>query len=247
MPKMIVTAVYAITNNNEQRTMNYLKQTQTNPILSRAKLAVSKVEPSRDLSKQLSAPVTPAQASQTYAEGQEYCRGRFGGRNHKLKTVQGAGISGPHIVNLQTPKSIGILAIKFRKLVGFNRSEPAGKRSFCLLDRKCRLVIEYGICVIFADKKLAVRVIHIQTDPITVGALQENLQIEYVGVCDIDANIKVGNNEMVGEFYGCLGHCRAGAYGVRQRQIELAAVNMNCVGETDGRENHHEEKRRNYP
>jgi hypothetical protein len=33
-PKMVVTAVITMTNNNEQRTMNYLKQTQSNPILS---------------------------------------------------------------------------------------------------------------------------------------------------------------------------------------------------------------------
>ncbi len=33
MPKMVVTAVYTMTNNNEQRTANYSKQTQTNPIL----------------------------------------------------------------------------------------------------------------------------------------------------------------------------------------------------------------------
>jgi hypothetical protein len=33
MPKMLTTAVAAITNNNEPRTMNYLKRTQTNPIL----------------------------------------------------------------------------------------------------------------------------------------------------------------------------------------------------------------------
>jgi hypothetical protein len=32
--KMIVTSVTAMTTNNEQRTMNYLKQTQTNPILN---------------------------------------------------------------------------------------------------------------------------------------------------------------------------------------------------------------------
>jgi hypothetical protein len=32
MPKMVVTAVYAMTNNNEQRTTNYSKQTQSNPI-----------------------------------------------------------------------------------------------------------------------------------------------------------------------------------------------------------------------
>ena len=45
--KMVVTLVITMTNNNEQRTMNYSKQTQSNPILSRAQ--------SRDLSKQLSA------------------------------------------------------------------------------------------------------------------------------------------------------------------------------------------------
>jgi hypothetical protein len=32
MPKMIVTAVYAMTNNNEQPTFNYSKRTQTKPI-----------------------------------------------------------------------------------------------------------------------------------------------------------------------------------------------------------------------
>jgi hypothetical protein len=31
-PKMVVTAVYTMTNNNEQRTTNYSKQTQTKPI-----------------------------------------------------------------------------------------------------------------------------------------------------------------------------------------------------------------------
>jgi hypothetical protein len=31
-PKMVVTAVYTMTNNNEQRTTNYSKQTQSNPI-----------------------------------------------------------------------------------------------------------------------------------------------------------------------------------------------------------------------
>jgi hypothetical protein len=31
MPKMVVTAVYTMTNNNEQRTMNCSKQTQTKP------------------------------------------------------------------------------------------------------------------------------------------------------------------------------------------------------------------------
>jgi len=31
-PKMVVTAVYTMTNNNEQRTMNCSKQTQTKPI-----------------------------------------------------------------------------------------------------------------------------------------------------------------------------------------------------------------------
>ncbi len=34
MPKMVVTTVFTMTNNNEQRTMNYSKQTQSNPILS---------------------------------------------------------------------------------------------------------------------------------------------------------------------------------------------------------------------
>jgi hypothetical protein len=34
MPKMIVTAVYAMTNNNEQPTFNYSKRTQTKPIYS---------------------------------------------------------------------------------------------------------------------------------------------------------------------------------------------------------------------
>jgi hypothetical protein len=34
MPKMIVRAVYTMTNNNKQRTMNYAKQTQTKPIYS---------------------------------------------------------------------------------------------------------------------------------------------------------------------------------------------------------------------
>jgi len=32
--KMVVTAVYTMANNNEQRTVNYSKQTQSNPILS---------------------------------------------------------------------------------------------------------------------------------------------------------------------------------------------------------------------
>jgi hypothetical protein len=31
-PKMVVTLVITVTNNNEQRTTNYSKQTQTNPI-----------------------------------------------------------------------------------------------------------------------------------------------------------------------------------------------------------------------
>ena len=31
-PKMVVTLVITRTNNNEQRTMNYAKQTQSNPI-----------------------------------------------------------------------------------------------------------------------------------------------------------------------------------------------------------------------
>jgi len=34
MPKMVVTAVYTMTNNNEQRTMNCSKQTQSNPTRS---------------------------------------------------------------------------------------------------------------------------------------------------------------------------------------------------------------------
>jgi len=33
-PKMVVTLVITMTNNNKQRTMNYSKQTQSNPILS---------------------------------------------------------------------------------------------------------------------------------------------------------------------------------------------------------------------
>ena len=33
-PKMVVTLVITMTNNNERRTTNYSKQTQTNPILS---------------------------------------------------------------------------------------------------------------------------------------------------------------------------------------------------------------------
>jgi hypothetical protein len=32
-PKMVVTLVITMTNNNEQRTTNYSKQTQSNPIL----------------------------------------------------------------------------------------------------------------------------------------------------------------------------------------------------------------------
>ncbi len=47
MPKMAVTLVITMTNDKKQRTMNYSKQTQSNPILSRAQ--------SRDLLKQLSA------------------------------------------------------------------------------------------------------------------------------------------------------------------------------------------------
>jgi hypothetical protein len=39
MPKMVVTAVMTMTNNNEQPTMNYSKQTQSNPILSAVALA----------------------------------------------------------------------------------------------------------------------------------------------------------------------------------------------------------------
>jgi hypothetical protein len=34
MPKMVVTAVYTMTNNNEQRTMNCSNQTQSNPTRS---------------------------------------------------------------------------------------------------------------------------------------------------------------------------------------------------------------------
>jgi hypothetical protein len=34
MPEMIVTAVYTMTNNKKQRTMNYSKQTQTKPNLN---------------------------------------------------------------------------------------------------------------------------------------------------------------------------------------------------------------------
>jgi len=34
MPKMVVTAVYTMTNNKKQRTINYSKQSQTNPIYS---------------------------------------------------------------------------------------------------------------------------------------------------------------------------------------------------------------------
>ena len=46
-PKMIVTLVTATTTNKKQRTMNYLKRTQTNPILSAYvadKIALSEVE-----------------------------------------------------------------------------------------------------------------------------------------------------------------------------------------------------------
>jgi hypothetical protein len=39
MPKMVVTLVITRTNNNEQRTTNYSKQTQSNPILSAVALA----------------------------------------------------------------------------------------------------------------------------------------------------------------------------------------------------------------
>jgi hypothetical protein len=51
--EMIVTSVMAMTTNNEPRTMNYLKQTQTNPILSRlSAIALATAEAkSRDLSK----------------------------------------------------------------------------------------------------------------------------------------------------------------------------------------------------
>jgi hypothetical protein len=38
MPKMNLTPYFTITNNNELQTMNYSKQTQTNPILNRTSM-----------------------------------------------------------------------------------------------------------------------------------------------------------------------------------------------------------------
>jgi hypothetical protein len=47
MPKMLVSSIISMTNNNELRTMNYLKRTQTNPILpalGAGRIALSAVE-----------------------------------------------------------------------------------------------------------------------------------------------------------------------------------------------------------
>jgi hypothetical protein len=43
MPKMVVTAVYTMTNNNKQRTTNYSKQTQTKPTCSELVEPISNV------------------------------------------------------------------------------------------------------------------------------------------------------------------------------------------------------------
>jgi hypothetical protein len=56
MPKMLVSVVITMTTNNEQRTMNFQKRTQTKPILSQAfSPELCRMGQSRDLSKQQSA------------------------------------------------------------------------------------------------------------------------------------------------------------------------------------------------
>ncbi len=70
MPKMVITAVYTTTNNYEQRTTNYSKQSQTNPIYDACPAKPHRVGQSRELAE----PILPATT--------------FGGRGFSVPTYQ---------------------------------------------------------------------------------------------------------------------------------------------------------------
>ena len=50
--------------------------------------------------------------------------------------------------------------------------------------------------------------------------LEEQLQVEYVGVGDVDSDIKVVYGEVVGDYNDGLGHLAAGAGQVYNRQVK---------------------------
>jgi len=201
---------------NEPRLYRQGKQTQTKPKSKGRRTECSSSGPEK--------------RGKSYADDQKYRRGGFNNRNNNLEIVQAAGIGIISIIYTQPPKAVGIFTVKDRQRL--HRLESARKWRLAHFDGNSGFIVKYGIDVIFA-LEVPIKIIHIQANAFSGGANQKNLQVKRLAVGQIDANIKVLDSEMVGNFYKGVKHQASAVFRIAGNwKVEIAAVSVNGIGKS---------------
>jgi hypothetical protein len=172
----------------------------------------------------------PEQRRKSYADEQQYRCGGFDNRNNNLEIVQAAGIGIISVVYTQPPKAVGIFAVEERQRL--HRLESARKWRLAHFDGNNSFIVEYGIGVIFA-LEIPIEIIHIQAHALSGRANQKNLQVKSLAVGQIDADIKVVDSDMVGNFYNGVEHQASAVFRIAGNwKVEIAAVSINRIGKS---------------
>lgn len=109
------------------------------------------------------------------------------------------------VIDSESPLAEGVFAVEGIEQVGRSWFEPAVKGGEPVFDCGEGFIVKYGVGVVRAFEEF-VKVIHIEAEIRTCGALEEDLQVKGAGVRDVDADIEVADGEVVWYIDDCIGH-----------------------------------------